>query len=374
MQKNILLIEPFFTGSHKNWALGLQKYSQYNIEILSLPGRHWKWRMHHSGLTLGLKANEWVKQFGKPSLIIATDMLDLSSFLALTQHWSAEVPIVNYFHENQLTHPWQNKPEFEYAYKNFLSLVHSDKVLFNSLFHLENLLITLPKFLNIYPDFNHKNLIPKLKEKSAHLPLGLELKSHEIIQNRKTDVPVILWNHRWEFDKNPEEFFEVLIKLHKENYQFKLIVCGESYQKTPSIFKQAKIELDQNIIHWGYVKDKNEYYSLLAQSDLLPVTSNHDFFGISVVEALNFGVIPILPNNLCYAEHCQDESYFYRKNNINSKSDNHFYMHLKKEFSLKRWNHINARKELAQNVQKYSWDKMIIMYDKFFSEILRSYS
>ena len=36
---NIVLIEPFFSGSHKQWALGYKKYSKYNIEILS-PKRH----------------------------------------------------------------------------------------------------------------------------------------------------------------------------------------------------------------------------------------------------------------------------------------------------------------------------------------------
>ena len=33
---NILLIEPFFTGSHKFWAEGYQQNSAYNLSILSL--------------------------------------------------------------------------------------------------------------------------------------------------------------------------------------------------------------------------------------------------------------------------------------------------------------------------------------------------
>ena len=31
---NIVLIEPFFTGSHKAWAEGYQQSSQHNIHII----------------------------------------------------------------------------------------------------------------------------------------------------------------------------------------------------------------------------------------------------------------------------------------------------------------------------------------------------
>ena len=36
----VLLVEPFFSGSHRQWTEGLVKHSRHEIEILSLPGRH----------------------------------------------------------------------------------------------------------------------------------------------------------------------------------------------------------------------------------------------------------------------------------------------------------------------------------------------
>ena len=48
----ILIIEPFFTGSHKKWAEEYQEKSKHEIKILSLPGRFWKWRMHGAAITL----------------------------------------------------------------------------------------------------------------------------------------------------------------------------------------------------------------------------------------------------------------------------------------------------------------------------------
>ena len=34
----ILLLEPYFTGSHKSWAEGYQSSSAHEIQIISLPG------------------------------------------------------------------------------------------------------------------------------------------------------------------------------------------------------------------------------------------------------------------------------------------------------------------------------------------------
>ena len=43
---NIILIEPFYAGSHKAWADGYQQSSQHNIQILSLA---FKKHHHQSG-------------------------------------------------------------------------------------------------------------------------------------------------------------------------------------------------------------------------------------------------------------------------------------------------------------------------------------
>ena len=49
---NILIVEPFCTGSHKAWAEGYAQSSKHKVEIISLPGRFWKWRMHGGTVTL----------------------------------------------------------------------------------------------------------------------------------------------------------------------------------------------------------------------------------------------------------------------------------------------------------------------------------
>ena len=48
-----LLLDPYHTGSHAHWAKGMQKHlSQIPgtaVELWTMPGRHWKWRMHGAG-------------------------------------------------------------------------------------------------------------------------------------------------------------------------------------------------------------------------------------------------------------------------------------------------------------------------------------
>ena len=78
----ILLLEPYFTGSHKSWAEGYQSNSSHEIKIISLPGQFWKWRMHGGAITI---AKEFLQSDFDPDLIIATDMLDVTSFLSLTR-------------------------------------------------------------------------------------------------------------------------------------------------------------------------------------------------------------------------------------------------------------------------------------------------
>ena len=48
----ILILEPYFTGSHKQWALGYKKYSKHEVKILSMKVQFWKWRMHGGAVTL----------------------------------------------------------------------------------------------------------------------------------------------------------------------------------------------------------------------------------------------------------------------------------------------------------------------------------
>ena len=135
---NILLLEPYYTGSHAQWVEGYARHSTHQVEILKTNGCFWKWRMHGGAVTL---AKKFVKGGYRPDLLLTTDMLDLTTFLALTRDRTAAVPTAVYFHENQITYPWSPKDrdilanrDKHYGFINYATALAADAVFFNSQF------------------------------------------------------------------------------------------------------------------------------------------------------------------------------------------------------------------------------------------------
>lgn len=366
----ILLIEPYYTGSHKKWANDYRRLSNHNVKILSLKGQFWKWRMHGGAVTLADKFNKinW-----KPNLIIATDMLDFTTFLSLTRKKTYNIPAIIYFHENQISYPWspndidvKKNRDSHYGFINYSSALSSDHILFNSNYHMNTFMNELNPFLKNFPDHNELDSINIIKRKSKTLHLGLDLKRFDLKKIKKKEKPSILWNHRWEYDKNPELFFSILEKVKNEGYKFNLIVIGENFSQSPEIFDRAKKNFKDELIHWGYAKTFELYAELLWRADILPVTSNQEFFGISVMEAIYCGNWPILPNRLTYPELLPEVNH--KENIYQDEKD------LYKKIINAIVNIENIRKtKLSSIASKFSWDIMVPVYDDFFSNVSLEY-
>lgn len=54
------------------------------------------------------------------------------------------------------------------------------------------------------------------------------------------------------------------------------------------IFVEAKTHLAEQIVHWGYVESKQDYYEVLASGNCCISTALHEFFGISMLVFENF--------------------------------------------------------------------------------------
>ncbi len=364
---NILLVEPYFTGSHADWVKGYQQHSQHQVDILSLEGQFWKWRMHGGAVTL---ARKYLQKDLNPDLILATDMLDLTTFLALTRHKTGHIPVVMYFHENQLCYPWakkdrdrQQKRDKHYGFINFTSALSATACCFNSHFHLSSFLKELPKLLNHYPDYKELESVQTIADNSEVLHLGLDL--HRFDNHKPDDIknrePIILWNHRWEYDKNPQDFFNILFHFAEKKYAFKVVILGENFKQNPEIFKHAEKQLKEHILHIGYAKSFKEYAQWLWKADILPVTSFHDFFGAGIVEAVFCGCYPVLPKRLSYPEiipYKKFPHYFYQ-------NTEELYTKLEKILAT----NFSPSPDLKNSVLKYDWNNLSNRYDKYFENI-----
>ena len=388
---DILIVEPFFIGSHRAWAEGLKSTSRHNVELLTLPGQFWKWRMRGGALTLARRFNEGLNDgtLRSPDLILATDMLDLSTFLALTRERTSGVsaiPVALYFHENQLTYPWSPRDrdvkrgrDKHYGFINLASALSADWVYFNSRYHMDSFLSALGPFLESFPDENEGGAIEIVRKKSRVLPYGADLKGlDEAIgaadvegakPGNKKAPPLILWNHRWEYDKNPEEFFKALYALADEGLDFEVALLGgdgpsDEVPSSPSarVFEEGIERLGKRVVHAGYVEDRASYARWLRRADILPVTSIHDFFGASVVEAIYMGCMPILPRRLAYPEHIPPELHercFY---------DDFSGLIQRLKRAIEDIDEIRGV-TLKEHVSRYDWTELAPLYDKEFEAL-----
>jgi glycosyltransferase involved in cell wall biosynthesis len=310
----ILLLSPYHGGSHRAWAEGYQGTSAHDVSLLTLPAHFWKWRMHGGAITLGRR---WLESASDPvpNLILSTDLLDLTTFLALTRTRTAAIPVALYMHENQLTYPLPADPttgpmrrqlgerDRHYAFINYVSMMAADKVFFNSHYHLENFFAALPPFLRHYPEYNELDTVAVLRHKSAVLPVGVNLRRLDPpLQTCEPDEPpLVLWNQRLEYDKNPEGFISVLVSLAAEGIPFRVALCGERFGKPGERWEAGVAELGERVIHNGYA-DNDLYRRLLWQSTLTVSTAGHEYFGISILEAIHCHTFPLLPARLSYPE------------------------------------------------------------------------
>jgi glycosyltransferase involved in cell wall biosynthesis len=300
---DLWLIEPYHTGSHQAWADGYQNHSRHTVRLLALPGRFWKWRMQGGAITLARQAHALA---ARPDLILASDMLNLPVFLALAGERLTRVPVALYFHENQLTYPLPpgEKRDLHYSLINFASALRADVLLFNSGYHLEAFFDELPRLLKHFPDYNELWAVPHLRARAQVLPLGLDLarldanRPEPLTQGR----PLILWNHRWEYDKDPETFFRAIYALAGEGLDFGLILLGESFRNQPVEFLEVRERLPGRVIHFGYAEDTTTYSRWLWQADIVVSTARHEFFGAAIVEACYCNCFPVLPRRLSYPE------------------------------------------------------------------------
>jgi glycosyltransferase involved in cell wall biosynthesis len=299
----IWLIEPYYTGSHQAWAGGYAAHSRHRVRLLTLPGRFWKWRMQGGAVTLARLAAELDE---RPDLILASDMLNLPVFLTLAGERLARVPVALYFHENQLTYPLQpgEKRDLHYGFIHLAGGLRADALFFNSAYHLDAFFDELPRLLLHFPDYTELWAVDALRAKSQVLPLGLDLARFDAHRPAapRTGRPLLLWNHRWEYDKDPETFFRAVYALAGEGWDFGLILLGESFRNLPAEFLEARERTPERIVHFGYAEDPATYARLLWEADVVVSTAVHEFFGAAVVEACYCGCFPVLPRRLTYPE------------------------------------------------------------------------
>lgn len=259
--------------------------------------------------------------------LLCSTFMDLGVFKSLAHDiagWNTEIRYLTYYHENQFQYPGylEKSSNHQFTAINFNNAMISKGIAFNSEFNRTGFLDHVEKYLRKATDMKFSDIRATLYEKSVVLYPGLDF---SLPDSTKTEVnipegrpPLIIWNHRWEHDKDPESFFNGLEKLKKRKISFQLAVLGQQFSQVPDCFANAARRLNDELVHIGYVADKKEYFVWLNKGDFIVSTALHEFFGIAVIEAVRVGCYPLLPARLSYPE-LFPEKFLYKKGDFSKK-------------------------------------------------------
>ena len=374
---NIVLLEPFSTGSHATWANNLIRFSSHEFHPLTLPGRHWKWRMQGGAISLARQCREKLSEL-RPDLILGTDMLDLTTFLGLSRPWSDSVPTALYFHENQPGYPRSPRDpdratsrDLHYSFINYTSALAADRLIFNSDYNLESMLMGLGEILGKLPDHTHPETLAEIRRKSRVICPGLDLttlRREKSAASPGKGPPLILWNHRMEYDKGPEDFFQAMLALDRRGYEFQIALPSPAARDKDvgnSLLEGSELRhLKRRVIHQGRLPLK-DYIRLLWRADLLPVTAWQEFFGLAVAEAIYCGVHPLLPHRLVYPglyDAKRHPEFFY-------DSPEDLVEKLAGCIESIQTIRTTPRTELIQITESFDWPRVILAFDREFETI-----
>lgn len=348
---NILILSAYDADSHQRWHKGLVRYLQaeyadtadaFNFTVLTLPARFFSWRIRGNALSWALGQRALLESQSWDA-ILATSMVDLATLKGLMP-CLAGIPSCVYFHENQFAYPvtGRSHSSIEPQMVTLYSALAADKVCFNSAYNQQTFLMGLEALLRKLPDQIPPGIVDAIKQKSQVLPVpiepeyfaladlrdgflvdglsgdGLSFKEcsrHQSPEQTPHRALIIVWNHRWEYDKCPDLLLAIVQQLaacaaqlnaefnteRKAKLRIKFHIVGQHFRQIPKAFAELKTLLQANnwLGEWGHLPCA-EYKNILAQSDVVLSTAIHDFQGLAVMEAVAAGCTPLLPHRVAY--------------------------------------------------------------------------
>jgi len=398
----VLFIEPYDDGSHRAFREGLVRRSRHRFTCLTLPARFWKWRMRAAAVWFADLVNfadptDFTDQadFNDPAdctdqvesaggaarwdLIVTTGMLNVADLRGLLAAPHDRLPLLLYMHENQLTYPLSPQEEFDFhfGFTNILSALAADRVVFNSAFHRDLFFDGLPAYLGKMPEAVPNRVGPRLADKSEVLPVGIERTPHpsgafapylggphdpQVGPGWPRDgaAPLILWNHRWEFDKRPDLFAAALTELQAEGHDFNVLLLGDA-RGHDDLRARLSDRLGRRCLHCGFVTDRAEYDAWLARADIVVSCAEQEYFGISVAEAIHAGAYPVLPRRQVYPSlyrtHCKGKHFY---------DDDAQLTPLLRNLLTGECGHVCS---LPLDCDAFCWDRLIDTYDQLLADV-----
>jgi glycosyltransferase involved in cell wall biosynthesis len=351
--------------------------------------------MHHASIHFVDAIVDLQSQGQHFDLIVTTDMLNVAELKGLLTSHGISIPVVLYFHENQFFYPKNPDAastntlpdrDHHYAFINLISALAADRCVFNSHHNLRSFSDTAVDMCGRWPDFPPRKSIDQILDKSTILFPGIEFPPHlqlpttgkiDFANSAISSTPAasksmhLVWAARWEHDKNPTRLLKILRGLKTLGCDFQLSLLGESYTRKPIEFEAIADEFAGQILRLGYLQSRHEYLQTLAEADVFLSTADHEFFGLSAVEAVCLGTSVVLPNRLAYPEIRR-----HVETNLGSAAAEKIHLYESDEMaidmlrSLASITSIDSNQAFASRYALFGWPSIVSQYDHLLTSLI----
>lgn len=296
----------------------MRELSQYDWTLKTQRPRHFSWRVRASEWIWALEDDAELEQ--SYDLIVATSLSGLAGLKARRPHLAGTATWV-YFHENQFAHPLEERQtqqhQVGWQFSSLQNALCADWVSFNTAFNRDSFLDGLRRMLKRMPERLPGDPVGTIEARSDVLPVPLR-ESFAALRSNPKDPKLIVWNHRWEWDKQPERLLRAVTELKAEGVGFRLAMlgCGGAEDER---FAEARAALGESVVHWGEA-DPESYSKWMGQAGVGVSCSLHDFQGLAVQEAAQVGATVVVPERVAYPE-CVPGALFYQGSAENAEED-----------------------------------------------------
>lgn len=318
----ILVLSSYDAISHRLWRERLTEvFDEHSWTELSLPPRHFAWRIRGNSLLWASKEKELLSR--DYDLLIATSMVDLSSLRGFIPSL-ARIPTLLYVHENQFAYPSNRSNRFnvEPLLVPLYAALCADAVAFNSEYNRQTFLEGASALLNKLPDQFPESVMNTLNA-STVVPVPLQDSTMRGPRAASQKALSVVWNHRWEYDKGPELLLAIVEEIISQDLAVQLNVVGQQFREQPQEFTQIERLLSRKSSGcpvekglFGFIENPDDYSDLLGSADVALSTANHDFQGLAVQEACLLGCVPLTPDALAYPEYIPEKNRFPVKDSL----------------------------------------------------------
>ncbi len=295
------LVNPWHRGSHRSWAEGYAERSRHAIRLVALEGEAWRWRLQSGAVALVEPMAAAWRADGAPDVLLVSGMVDTSVLLGLLRP-PERTKVVVYQHESQVARPRPDQPEARDAVlAQWRGWLAADEIWFATEWHRAVAFRGLLAFAESQPGPEITRTLRALADRTAVVPVGVDLEPFSEPAVPDGGPPIVLWNHRWEPDKDPAAFVSAVDRLVRDGVGFRLVLAGDHGDSgAPEYDDLLRRHTDR--VEAAGPFDPPTYNELVRRADVVVSTAVHEFFGVAMVEAMAAGAVPVLPDRLAYPE------------------------------------------------------------------------